>query len=135
MMLAIFIVLYLAFGFSVHYWFREESKILRDLVKSCAYKFLGIFLLQGVCLLIENVLVYSFIYSDTSSPYAHLVFQLTLDVFPIFDLLFPCAWILYTHHSNFRSDKLLIREEYDEYQHSNTAKTLLNKLESAKFDV
>jgi len=128
-MLAIFIVLYLAFGFSVHYWFRNEPAKLRELVKSCTYKFLAIFALQGLTLLIQNVFVYKFIYNDSANPYAHLVFQLTLDVFPLFDLLTPCAFILYTHHVNFRNDEILITEEYDNYKSKRSLKIDSNKFE------
>ena len=75
------------------------------MVRNSSRKFIGIFLLQGVCVLTIILLSYFFIYNcGDSCEHNCLVFQLNLNVFPIFDILIPSAFIVYTHYVNFSED-------------------------------
>ena len=72
------------------------------MVRNSSRKFIGIYLLQGVCVLTIILLSYFFVYKK--SKYRFLVFKLNLNVFPIFDILIPSAFIVYTHYINFSED-------------------------------
>jgi hypothetical protein len=74
------------------------------MVRNSSRKFIGIFLLQGVCVLTIILLNYFFVYNCGTCKYSLLVFQLKLNVFPIFDILIPGAFIFYTHYVNFSED-------------------------------
>ncbi len=62
-------------------------------------------------------LSYYFVYNGniTKYTYSHLVFQINLNVFPIFYILIPSAFIIYTHYVNFSEDRDMIEENYTRY--------------------
>ena len=74
-------------------------------------------MLQGVCVLVMATLSYYFVYNGNSAKYkySHLVFQINLNVFPIFYILMPSAFIIYTHYVNFSEDRDMIEENYRRY--------------------
>ena len=74
------------------------------MVRNSSRKFIGIFLLQGVCVLTIILLSYFFVYNSKICKYRFIVVQLNLNVFPIFDILIPSAFIVYTHYVNFSED-------------------------------
>ena len=74
------------------------------MVRNSSRKFIGIFLLQGVCVLTIILLSYFFVYNSETCKYSFIVLQLNLNVFPIFDILMPSAFIVYTHYVNFSED-------------------------------
>lgn len=115
-MLLIFIILYICFRFCINGWFEGESRKTQAFVRRSSSKFIGIFVLQGVCILSQSVLCYVFIYRNHTSPYAHIVFQLSLNVFPIFGTLIPSAFIIYTHYANLKEDANMIDESYNHYK-------------------
>lgn len=84
-------------------------------MRQVASKFIIVFLLQGVFVLLESILNYIFIYENPNSKYGQIVFQLKLNVFPIFGILIPSAFIVYTHYVNFKEDCTLIDENYSQY--------------------
>ena len=80
------------------------------MVRNSSRKFIGIYLLQGVCVLTIILLSYFFVYKK--SKYRFLVFKLNLNVFPIFDILIPSAFIVYTHYINFSEDQDMLDKSY-----------------------
>jgi len=44
-MMGCFILAYFVFGAYVRYWFRQEVKSVQELVRSCSFKFIGVFVL------------------------------------------------------------------------------------------
>lgn len=88
------------------------------MVKEAANKFLGIFLLQGISLIAQNLLMRFFVYKNATSIYGDLVFEFSLNVFPILDLVIPCGFIVYTHYKNFTADHDHINQQYHHYSES-----------------
>ncbi len=80
------------------------------MVRNSSRKFIGIYLLQGVCVLTIILLSYFFVYKKSKRSF--LVFQLNLNVFPIFDILIPSAFIVYTHYINFSEDQDMLDKSY-----------------------
>lgn len=131
-MLGLFIGLSIAIGLIVKFWFKQESTQVKTVVKKAANKFLGVFLLQLISLLTQNILLYQFIYKQPTQQ-SVLVFQLSDIVFPIFDLLIPCAFILWTHNRNFLEDQKLIDKQYERYSSAVRYKTsVFNRQESMR---
>ena len=63
----------------------------------------------------QNALLYHYVYQNPDSAQGTLIFQLSNVVFPIFDLIIPCGFILYTHNCNFHADKKIIDQQYRRY--------------------
>lgn len=114
-MLGTFVFAYIVFAFCINRWFRGEIQVVKDLVRKCAFKFLGIFILQAVFQFLQNGLNYYLIYKQTYSKVTHLWFQISFLVFPIFDLIIPTGFVLYTHYSNFKDDEKVIYSEYENH--------------------
>lgn len=113
---AVFLIGYFVLACLGNYWFRhkycDDKRITARL-----YIFINILVMQLAAKITFALLNYFFIQKPRMEgrPPSTFIYEMNLTVFPIFELLIPCWYILKTNRNCFNDNMETYRKEYQRY--------------------